>query len=325
MALLARLRSPLAKPNFTFPVRTRIQIGGTRQLNLQSYLVTPKELSEALKANAPSKTSTSSRTVPLCATWFLPNDPKGRSGWGCFQAERVPSARFFDLDVVKDRESPYPHMLPSAENFARAMQKIGIRKEDQIVVYDSQEIGIFSAPRVAWTLKVFGHPDVHILNNFKLWVEQGYPTEKGEPEAIAEEPSRYPIPEVDSFKVVDFPEMTEIVKNQGKKGTGDIQVVDARSKGRWAGTDPEPRPGFPNGHMPGSVNVPFSELLDRENGAFLSGPELRRIFESKGLDPNKTVINSCGTGVTAAVVDAALGQANFGHHGKRRLYDGSWT
>ena len=93
-----------------------------------------------------------------------------------FKAKRIPSARFFDLDAVKDHESPYPHMLPTAEVFAKSMQDLGIRKDDTLVVYDTQELGIFSAPRVGWTLKVFGHPEVHVLNNFRLWVQQGYPT-----------------------------------------------------------------------------------------------------------------------------------------------------
>lgn len=300
-------------------------MGGTRHLGLQSFILTPKNLSDALTKNVPTKISTAPRVIPLCAAWFLPNDPKGRTGQQVFQEQRIPSARFFDLDAVKDHASPYPHMLPSAEDFAKAMQTLGIRNDDEVVVYDTQELGIFSAPRVAWTLKVFGHPSVHILNNFRLWVEQGYPTESGKMEMVVEEPSRYPTPSLDSSKVVHFPEMKEIAKDHGKEGSEGIQVLDARSKGRWAGTDPEPRPGLSSGHIPGSINVPVSELLDPETGALLPGKELRKLFESKGVDPERPIVSSCGTGVTAAVVDTALGEAGFGRDEARRLYDGSWT
>ncbi|KAL8761237.1 MAG: hypothetical protein Q9184_002617 [Pyrenodesmia sp. 2 TL-2023] len=300
-------------------------MGGNRQFSLQSQLVTPKELSKALAKNVPTKISTAPRVIPLCAAWFLPNDPKGRTGQKVFEEKRIPSARFFDLDAVKDHESPYPHMLPSAEDFAKAMQGIGIRKDDEVVVYDTQELGIFSAPRVAWTLKVFGHPSVYILNNFRLWVQQGYPTESGRVEAIVEEPSHYPMPSLDRSKVVDFPEMKEIAKEHNKEGSEGSQVLDARSKGRWAGTDPEPRPGLSNGHMPGSISVPVSELLHPDTGALLPGKQLRRVFASKGVDPERPIINSCGTGVTAAVIDTALGEAGYGTPEARRLYDGSWT
>lgn len=326
MALLARARSSFAKPCVTAPIRARIvHMGGIRQLGFQSYIVTPKELATALTKNVPTKISTAPRVIPLCAAWFLPNDPQGRTGRRVFEEKRIPSARFFDLDAIKDHESPYPHMLPSAETFAEAMQNMGIRKDDEVVVYDTQELGIFSAPRVAWTLKVFGHPAVHILNNFRLWVEQGYPTESGKVVAVVEEPSHYPVPDLVASQVVSFGEMREIARDHGKEGSEGIQILDARSKGRWAGTEPEPRPGLPSGHMPGSINVPVSELLDPRTGTLLPGEELRKLFESKGVDPERPIVSSCGTGVTAAVVDAALGEAGFGRPEARKLYDGSWT
>ncbi|KAL8914297.1 MAG: hypothetical protein Q9172_007119 [Xanthocarpia lactea] len=322
MVWLAHVRSSFAKPCF----RTRTT--GIRQVHLQSYIVTPKQLSAALRKNVPTKISTAPRVIPLCAAWFLPNDPKGRTGQQVFKQKRIPSARFFDLDAVKHHESPYPHMLPTAEVFAKAMQQIGIRRDDEVVVYDSKELGIFSAPRVAWTLKIFAHPGVHILNNFRLWVDQGYPTESGEVkevEEVEEGQSSYPTPDLDASKVVQFSEMKEIAKDYGKEGAEGVQVLDARSKGRWTGSEPEPRPGLSSGHMPGSINVPVSELLDPKTGALLPGEELRRLFVSKGLNPEKPIISSCGTGVTAAVIDTALGEADFGRPEARRLYDGSWT
>lgn len=217
-------------------------------------------------------------------------------------------------------------MLPTASAFAEAMSEIGIRRDDAVVIYDSKELGIFSAPRVGWTFKVFGHPSVHILNNYRLWVEQGYPTESGEPGPIAsEQKSYYPEPSVDPERVVKFAEVKDVAKDFGKEGAEGIQILDARPHGRWAGTAPEPRPGLSSGHIPGSISVPHSELLDPKTGTLLPGDELRQIFEKKGVDPEKPIISSCGTGVTAAVVDAALGEAEWGRADDRRLYDGSWT
>lgn len=296
-----------------------------RNVSFKSYIVTPKELSNALRKNVPTKISTAPRVIPLCAAWFLPNDPQGRTGKDVFKKKRIPSARFFDLDEVKDHDSPYPHMLPTAEVFSQAMKSIGIRRDDAVVVYDTEELGIFSAPRVGWTLKVFGHPTVHVLNNFRLWVQQGFPTVSGEVAAIVEEGSHYPVPTIDSGKVVKFAEIKDIAKDHNKEGREGVQILDARPKGRWAGTDPEPRPGLSSGHIPGSISVPHSELLDPETGALLPGDQLRQLFQSKGLDPDKPIISTCGTGVTAAVIDAALGEADYGRDNDRRLYDGSWA
>lgn len=209
---------------------------------LSNYLVTPHELDLALQKNVYSKLSTAPRIIPLCATWFLPNDPKKRTGKQSFLESRIPKARFFDLDAVKDNDSPYPHMLPSAEVFAKAMGELGIRRDDTVVVYDSSDLGIFSAPRVAWTLKTFGHDLVHILNNYKLWVDQGYPVEKGD-QVAAYHTVDYPVPQLDSSKVVAFEELKEKVAEQGKEGAEEFQVLDARPVGRFEGKDPEPREG----------------------------------------------------------------------------------
>jgi thiosulfate/3-mercaptopyruvate sulfurtransferase len=289
--------------------------------NMSSYIVTPKELSEALKKNPPSSISTDPRIVPLCASWFLPND--GRSGIQVFREQRIPKARFFDLDKVIDKRSPYPHMLPDAKGFAAAMSELGIRKEDTVVVYDSKELGLFSAPRVGWTLKLFGHEKVHVLNNFKLWVAEGLPTESGELYSV--ECGPYPIPEADESKVVSFEEVKDIAKDFQKEGAEEVQILDARPRGRFLGTAPEPREGLSSGHMPGSISVPFSDLVDPETKALYPPEKLKAIFKEKGVDPNKPIISSCGTGVTACVVDAALESANYGSPESRKVYDGSWT
>lgn len=214
-------------------------------------------------------------------------------------------------------------MLPSAEVLQTALSELGINKDDRVVVYDSAELGIFSAPRVAWTLKVFGHPSVHVLNNFKLWVEQGYPVEQGEQEHV--ERTSYPMPVLDSDKVAAFEDVKELAEKYRDEGQNQVQILDARSLGRWKGIEPEPRAGLSSGHIPGSISVPVPELLDPQTKTFLPADKLRQIFEAKGIDPSKPIISSCGTGVTAAVIDAALTEAGLGEGNSRRVYDGSWT
>jgi thiosulfate/3-mercaptopyruvate sulfurtransferase len=291
--------------------------------NFSSYLVTPKELHEALKKNPPSSISTDPRVIPLCAAWFLPDDKEGRTGIQVFREKRIPKARFFDLDKVIDRRSPYPHMLPSAKDFAAAMSELGIKREDTVVVYDTKELGIFSAPRVGWTMKIFGHPKVHILNNFKLWIEQGLPTESGELYSV--ECNTYPIPKTDEAKLASFEEVREVAFDYNKEGAEGIQILDARSEGRFKGNAPEPRPGLSSGHMPGSINIPYYLLLDPQTKAFLPPEQLRKVFEEKGVDPEKPIISSCGTGVTACIIETALDEAQYGSPGSRKVYDGSWT
>ncbi|TWU73950.1 hypothetical protein ED733_004848 [Metarhizium rileyi] len=289
--------------------------------SFSSYLVTPKELHEALKKNPPSSISTDPRVIPLCASWFLPNDE--RSGIQVFREQRIPKARFFNLDKAIDKRSPYPHMLPDAKGFAAALSELGIRKEDTVVVYDTKELGIFSAPRVGWTFKIFGHPNVHILNNFKLWVEEGLPTESGELYSV--ECCQYPIPKLDESKVASFEHVKEVALDFNKEGAEGVQVLDARPNGRFTGKDPEPREGLSSGHLPGSVSLPFSSLLDPDTKAFPSPEKLRSILQEKGVDPHRPIISTCGTGVTACVIETALDVAGYGSPDSRKVYDGSWT
>lgn len=289
---------------------------------LRTYLVTPVELQDALKLNAPSRLSTAPKTIPVCGSWFLPNDPHQRSGYEVFKQAHIRKARFWDLDKIADTSSKYPHMLPSPEVFQETMCSFGINRDDTVVVYDTAELGIFSAPRVAWTFKVFGHPAVHILNNFKLWLEQKYPVEQGEQGQF--DRSNYPLPILEKSRVVDYEEVRIAALDHNKEGREEIQILDARPEGRFKGTDPEPRPGLPSGHMPGARSVPFPELLDPKTKAFLPSEELRKVFEKRGVDPDKPIISTCGTGITAIVIDTALIEAGYGE-GKRQVYDGSWT
>lgn len=331
IAILRPLARPLARgrglgraPTVTTsrPTSSLLATLLTRR-SFSSYLVTPKELNDALKKNPPSPISTDPRVVPLCAAWFMPNDPEGRTGIDVFRHQRIPKARFFDLDKVIDKHSDYPHMLPGPKTFAAAMSELGIRREDTVVVYDTKELGIFSAPRVGWTLQVFGHQDVHVLNNFRLWVDEGLPTESGEMYTIECHP--YKIPEMNSNRVASYEDVREAALDYNKEGAEGIQIIDARSNGRWSGKDPEPRPGLSSGHMPGSINIPFNEVLDPQTKAFLPKDQLRKLFEQKGVDPSKPIISTCGTGVTAVIIETALNEAGFGTPETRKVYDGSWT
>lgn len=320
-AMLQSRRIPRIFPSSKAPssfVPRRMSSSGAALFD--SYLISPAQLSNALKASP-------QRTVPISAAWFLPNDPQSRTGHSSFVKSHIPSSRFFDLDLIADTASPYPHMLPSAAVFSSHMRRLNIRKSDTIVVYDTAELGLFSAPRVAWTFRVFGHAGgVHVLNNYKSWVEQSLPTTTGEQESFAE--SDYEADALDETMVMDFDAVKAIARENltgGKEGQhSESLVIDARSRGRWAGNDPEPRKGLSSGHIPGSVSVPFTDVIDPQTKLMKTPEELRDYFKSIGADGTRPIVASCGTGVTASVLEAALKQAGIAD-GQRRVYDGSWT
>ena len=242
------------------------------------------------------------------ATWHLPN--AGRNAKAEYEAERIPGAHFFDIDEISDTESPYPHMLPSPEKFASRMRKLGIGDGKRVIIYDSY--GLFSAARVWWMFRVFGKEDVAILNGgLKKWLSENRPTEDGPPRPTQE---RHFTARYNAMMVHDREEMLQALA----KGT---QIADARSAGRFSGTDPEPRAGLRSGHMPGAKNLPFNILLN-EDGTVKSPDEIRAAFLAAGIDPAKPIITSCGSGVTAAVL--SLGLAEIGAS-KHALYDGSWA
>ena len=210
-----------------------------RQMSLSSFLVSPRELQAALE----QKPKPERPIIPLSAAWFLPNDPEKRTGTVSFAKQHIPGSRFFDLDKISDTSSPYPHMLPESTVFEYEMGKLGIRREDTVVIYDTAELGIFSAPRVAWTLKVFGHPKVHLLNNFKMWVDEGRPTESATPNIdVQSEEYHIPQPRDIGKHAARFQEIKDNVQNQKALEKSPI-LVDARPAARWHGISPEPRPG----------------------------------------------------------------------------------
>ncbi len=212
-----------------------------RTYTFDSYLIGPGELHKALRNNQEAgNNAAGGNVIPVCAAWFLPNDPHKRIGLGDFRAAHVPGSRFFDIDIIKDPNSLYPHMLPSARDFATSVGALGIRREDTVVVYDTADLGIFSAPRVGWTFRVFGHPRVHVLNNFRLWREQHLPVQDGDQDAVA--PVDYPLPTLDARMVARFEDVKDIASARGGREKY-VQILDARSRGRWEGTEKEPRPG----------------------------------------------------------------------------------
>jgi thiosulfate/3-mercaptopyruvate sulfurtransferase len=226
-----------------------------------------------------------------------------------YLAGHIPGAVYFDIDAISDHSIDLPHMLPSPEAFSSAMRNMGIGDGTTIVVYDG--VGLFSAPRVWWTFRTFGVRDVYILDGgLPKWKVEGRPLDFGE----VKRTPRHFTARFNRGAVADVDDVKKALANP------DIQVVDARSAGRFAGTAPEPRAGLKSGHMPGALNLPYDTLLD--DGRLIAPEQIRAKFAAAGVDLDKPVVTSCGSGVTAAVLWFALDA--IGKEPKA-LYDGSWT
>ena len=244
----------------------------------------------------------------LDASWYLPDanrDPKAE-----YKDAHIPGARFFDIDEVSDGRSDLPHMAPPAEKFMSRMRAMGVGDGHQVVVYDGA--GILSAPRVWWLFKLMGQENVAVLDGgLPKWIAEGRPTD-----------DMAPIPR-DRHMTVRFQnhlvrDVTQVAQGSKLK---DPQIVDARSAARFRGDAPEPREGLRPGHIPGSRNVPYGDLLNDDN-TLKTPDQTRAVFEAAGIDLSRPVITSCGSGITAAVLALALERA--GHH-SWSLYDGSWA
>lgn len=243
------------------------------------------------------------------ATWHLPN--VARDAHAEYIAARIPGAVFFDIDEISDTSSPLPHMLPSPEKFASRMKKLGIGDGKRVIVYDSY--GLFSAARAWWMFRVFGKDDVAVLDGgLKKWLAEGRAVEDGTPPKPQE---RHFTARYNSLMVRSKDEVAKALQ------AGNVQIADARSPGRFAASEPEPRPGLRGGHMPGARNLPFSALLNPD-GTVKDNAGIAAAFTAAGIDPAKPVITSCGSGVTAAVLSLGLSQLGASRHA---LYDGSWT
>ena len=226
-----------------------------------------------------------------------------------YRAAHIPGAVFFDIEEIADHSSDLPHMLPSAEAFAAAAGALGIGNRTKIIVYDS--IGLFSAARVWWTFRVFGAEHAFILDGgLPKWVAEGRPVESGEG---LREPRKF-----SARKNEQAVKAVEDVRQALRSGSA--QVVDARSAERFRGEAPEPRPGLRSGHMPGSRNVPYAGLI--EDGRLVSADRIGAAFAAGGVDLDKPIVTSCGSGVTAAILWLALDALGKEPAG---LYDGSWV
>ncbi len=245
----------------------------------------------------------------LDASYYLPTE--GRDQRALFLAGHIPSARFFDIEVVADLETDLPHMLPTAGRFARLVAALGVSGTDRVVVYDQK--GVFSAPRAWWMFRLFGHARVAVLDGgLPGWAEAGGPLGVGEPGPVA---GGTFLPDLHASRVRGLGDMLRNVEARNEL------VLDARAAGRFAGTDPEPRPGLPNGHIPGSVSVPSSEMLVGGR-RMRPAEELRARFAAAGVDGSRPVVTSCGSGVSAAILTLGLHLAGLP---EGALYDGSWT
>jgi thiosulfate/3-mercaptopyruvate sulfurtransferase len=242
------------------------------------------------------------------ATWFLPGDP--RSPRGEYEAAHIPGAVFFDIEDVKDKASSLPHMLPAPEATAVAVGALGLRRDDTIVVYDGQ--GIFSGPRVWWHLRTAGFEKVFVLDGgLKLWRAAGHPVEQGSATAT-------PVPVTPQSAPALVADVDQV---RAHLDAGDAQVVDARAADRFRGDAPEIRPGLRSGHMPGALNTPWSRVIGPD-GAMLAPDALRTVFAAAGVDVERPIVTTCGSGVTASILALAL--ARLGRPDVA-VYDGSWT
>jgi thiosulfate/3-mercaptopyruvate sulfurtransferase len=247
--------------------------------------------------------------VVLDATVYPPGD--ARDADATFLAARIPDARRFDIDRIADRHTSLPHMVPTAGLFAECMGELGIANTDRIVCYD--QVGIFSAPRARWMLRLFGHDQVGVLDGgLPKWRQEGRPLQEGPAKAAA--PTRY----------------RTALRARLLRGLGDLEdnlrsrrelVLDARSAARFEARAPEPRPGLRGGHVPGSRNLPYTELLTPQQ-TLLSPAQLRARLGQAGVHENSAVVTTCGSGMTAAVLNLGLAVAGYD---EGALYDGSWA
>ena len=259
-------------------------------------LVTPEWLQSQLAAPD---------IVVFDATFYLASE--GRDAPAEFRAGHLPGAQFFDIGAVADPHTTLPHMVPSAGLFQASMRSMGVSDSSRVVFYDQK--GVATSPRGWWLMGLFGHDRVAVLDGgLPGWVGAGYATAAGEPAP--------PAPGT----------LTARLRTARLRGLGDMQdgspalIIDARSAARFHGTEPEPRPGLPGGHMPGAVNIPSGSVT--AGGRLLPPDTLRRLFVAVGDDGSRPVVTSCGSGVTATVLTFARIVAGLP---PGAVYDGSWT
>lgn len=245
-----------------------------------------------------------------CST-YLPNEPGNKHE--AFRAAHIPGARLFDIDAIADPEANLPHMVPSPARFARLVGSLGVSNASRIVFYDQH--GLRASARGWWMLRLFGHEAVAVLDGgLPKWQREGWPVESGEATAP---PFATFVPDFQAERLRGIGDVKRIVR----QGGGTALILDARARGRFDGTTPEPRSDLPAGHMPGAANLPASELLNPD--LTMKDPAtLRTMFAAAGVTAERPVVTSCGSGVTACALALGLVRAGFP---EPAVYDGSWT
>lgn len=247
--------------------------------------------------------------VILDASWYLP--VASRDARAEYLAGHLPGAVHVDLDAISDPSSELPHTLPDAAHFSRVAGGLGIGNADTVVIYDGSGNNL-SAARLWWMFRGFGHAAVAVLDGgFAAWRRAGMPLETGEVERL---PQRY-------RATGTIAGVADLVAVRDALASGRAQVVDLRSRGRFTGHDPEPRPGLPSGHMAGAISLPFTELVDGD-GVALPATDLRVRLAAAGVDLARPIIATCGSGTSAC--NLLLGLERLGVT-SATLYDGSWT
>ncbi|MDF0599356.1 3-mercaptopyruvate sulfurtransferase [Psychromarinibacter sp. C21-152] len=242
------------------------------------------------------------------ASWYLPD--MGRDGKAEYARAHIPGARYFDIDEISDQRSDLPHMAPPTEKFIARMRAMGVGDGHQVVVYDGA--GMFSAARVWWLFRLMGKTVIAVLDGgFPKWQAEGRPVEDMPP-AMRD---RHITVAFQNHLVRDVTQVAAASKLK------DHEILDARGPARFRGEAPEPREGLRAGHIPGSKNVHYATLLN-DDGTMKAPDALRAVFEAAGVDLSKPVISTCGSGVTAAIIDLALERIG---HDRHSVYDGSWS
>jgi thiosulfate/3-mercaptopyruvate sulfurtransferase len=247
--------------------------------------------------------------VVFDATKYLPNEPK--DGKTEYLRAHIPGARFFDIDQVADIDTDLPHMVPAPGRFARLMSELGVSNDSRIVFYDQK--GLASAARGWWLMSLFGHDQAAVLDGgLPKWLAEHRPI--GDGQAAAPAPGRF----TPDFRARQLRGVGDMLRNVLSR---DELVLDARAAGRFTGEVPEPRAGIRSGHIPGSISLPYTDLL-HPDGTFRSAGEVRGRFEAAGVDGTQPIVTSCGSGVTACILILGLRIAGFP---EGAVYDGSWT
>ena len=249
------------------------------------------------------------KVVILDGSWYLPNQK--RDPYKEFEKSHIPGSQFFDIDLISDKSNSLPHMIPASKTFEKHVSRLGIKNSDLVIIYDG--IGLQSAARVWWTFKLFGHKKVGILNGgFPKWLSENLPVEKKINTRVKSEYKS-------KFNKKIIRNYEQIFDNITSKKE---QIIDARSKGRFLGIDPEPRENLASGNIPGSLNLPFQELILESNKTIKNTEDIQNTFKKAGITFEKPIITTCGSGITASVLAYCLHLIGFYNYS---VYDGSWV